>query len=317
MQELSLKLPDNQTVIAVALSGGADSMALLHMLAQRDIQIHALTVDHALRADSADEAARIGAWVADWPGVKHTVLRWDGDKPVNGRMAAARDARYALMADACAQTGIRYLAVAHHADDQAETFFMRLTRGSGLDGLASMREMQAFDDRLTLWRPLLNAFSHDDLVAYCRARDIPWVEDPTNVSPAFTRNRLRMVLKDEGLSDKRLGMTLRRLERASDTLRDLAQKLLERARTDMQDDAWTFDLDLLRGEPFELSLRVIRTSIDTLGATGTHGARLERVEEVAARILSADAPGALTLGGCVLRVTRQRQTLVIARENAS
>ena len=244
------------------------------------------------------------------------ILRWDGVKPSTGRMESARAARYALMADYCRAHDIQYLAVAHHADDQAETFFMRLTRGSGLDGLAAMRETQAYDDNLTLWRPLLGHMAHDDLVAWCRGNDIPWVEDPTNQNTNYTRNRLRMALKDEGLSEKRLATTMRRIERASDALRVLSARLLDRARTETSDDSWTLDLSILRAEPFELSLRVIRTAIDTLGNDNDYGARFERVEELAQNLLSATTAYTATLGGCTLRATPRRQTLVIARENA-
>jgi tRNA(Ile)-lysidine synthase len=315
MQGLSLTLPENTNTIALALSGGADSMALLHMLAQLHPDIHAITVDHGLRDDSADEAAKIGAWVSDWPNVRHIILRWDGTKPSTGRMEAARAARYGLMAEYCRTHDITHLAVAHHADDQAETFFMRLTHGSGLDGLAAMREMQRYDDDVTLWRPLLGQVSHDDLVAYCRGNDVKWVEDPTNRNTAYTRNRLRLALKDEGLSEKRLASTMRRLGRASDALRQLSVRLLDRARTSNDDSAWTLDLSMLKAEPFELSVRVIRMCIDELGHGGEHGARFERVEDIATHLLNTAVPQAYTLGGCTLRANPRRQTLVIAREN--
>lgn len=179
--------------IAVGVSGGADSMALALLLRRwtgdRGGRLLALTVDHGLRADSGAEAARVAGWMAAH-GIDHRILSWEGAKPATGIQAGARHARLRLLADAAAAAGVLHLALAHHADDQAETHRLRADRSSGplgLSGMPAIREM----DQLRLIRPLLPV-TKDRLVATCRAFAQEWVEDPSNRNPAFARARLRL-----------------------------------------------------------------------------------------------------------------------------
>jgi tRNA(Ile)-lysidine synthase len=157
-------------VFAVAVSGGPDSMTLAKLLSswatQNNKTIHALTVDHGLRAESADEAAQVAAWLKNWPNTRHSVLKWEGDKPQNRIQEEARNARYRLMTDYCAGQGISSLFLAHHQDDQAETFLLRLAMGSGLDGLAAMRAVHKTGAGLILLRPFLT-LPKERLLATC------------------------------------------------------------------------------------------------------------------------------------------------------
>ncbi|MDY0242779.1 MAG: tRNA lysidine(34) synthetase TilS, partial [Rhodospirillaceae bacterium] len=171
-------------VVAVACSGGADSLALTILAdawaRSRGGQAIALTVDHGLRADSAAEAATVGRWLAARE-IPHHVLRWEGAKPGTGIQAAARRARYALLEDWCRQEGLLHLLLAHHRDDQAETLLMHLARGSGVDGLAGMAPITE-TRALRLLRPMLDA-PHARLEATLAARGLVWVEDPSNRNP--------------------------------------------------------------------------------------------------------------------------------------
>ncbi|HEC14169.1 MAG TPA: tRNA lysidine(34) synthetase TilS, partial [Rhodospirillales bacterium] len=130
--------------IAVAVSGGPDSMGLCLLCDRwardRGGWVTALSVDHGLRAASAEEALRVGRWM-ERLGIAHQTLVWPGDKPSSGIQAAARTARYKLMNGWCRDAGVLHLLLAHHRRDQAETFLMRLGRGSGPDGLAAMPAM--------------------------------------------------------------------------------------------------------------------------------------------------------------------------------
>lgn len=179
--------------IAVGVSGGADSMALVLLLrpwlAQRDGRLLALTVDHGLRAESGGEAARVAGWMAGH-GIAHRLLSWSGPKPDAGIQEAARQARLRLLADAAAEAGCLHLALAHHADDQAETYRLRAERGSGAAGLAGMPAIRELP-RLRLIRPLLPV-AKARLTATCRALGQDWLEDPSNRNPAFARARLRL-----------------------------------------------------------------------------------------------------------------------------
>ena len=131
--------------LAVAVSGGADSMALTLLAADwaaaRRGSIVALTVDHRLRNESRAEAKQVAAWLAA-RGIEHKILAWTGEKPSSDVQAAAREKRYELLEDWCRRQGILHLLVAHNLDDQAETFLLRLGRGSGLYGLSGMASVE-------------------------------------------------------------------------------------------------------------------------------------------------------------------------------
>ena len=178
--------------LAVAVSGGADSMALALLaqawVARRQGRLLALIVDHGLRPDSAAEAATVRSRL-ELVGVPGLVLRWAGAKPVQGVQGAARAARYALLTAACRERGILHLLLAHHRDDQAETVALRAAAGSAADGLAGMAAV-AEHRGVRLLRPCL-ALSHRQLAAFLAGRGLDWVEDPANRAPRFARARLR------------------------------------------------------------------------------------------------------------------------------
>lgn len=175
---------------AVAVSGGPDSLALL-LLAHAAFgdRVRALTVDHRLRAESAAEAAKV-ATLAQTFGVPHATLLWDGDKPSANIQAAARDARYGLMSAWCAANGIAWIATAHHADDQAETLLMRLSRGAGLSGLTGVRPRRPLADGVTLLRPLLGT-RRATLAKIVGKAGITAVDDPANSDPRYDRSHAR------------------------------------------------------------------------------------------------------------------------------
>ncbi|GLT48580.1 hypothetical protein SLA2020_221970 [Shorea laevis] len=208
--------------IALGVSGGPDSMALcvlaanwktecLNAVRKKDEYIDgllAIIVDHGLRAESRDEAILVRNRVSEM-GVRCEIAccQWPDGKPKQGHLLeAARDMRYQMFQDLCVQNQIRVLLIAHHADDQAELFILRSSRGSGVLGLAGMAyTSQLFSSNvhcyegdlkkqgILLVRPLLD-FSKEDLYKICHGVHKEWVEDPTNRSPLFARNRIRMSL---------------------------------------------------------------------------------------------------------------------------
>lgn len=204
--------------IAVAVSGGADSMALCLLLQKwtkkNNAKIIALTVDHHLRPDSTDEAQQVKNWMQDL-GIKHHILNWHPPENQNNIMEAARNARYHLLEEFCAAHHILHLATGHHADDQSETFLNRLTRGSGLYGLAGMGAV-TYRDHIRMLRPLLS-MSKQDLKDFLTHQNQTWIEDPTNNNPDYQRTRWRQsrdILSAEGLSPQRLNDTITNLGRA-------------------------------------------------------------------------------------------------------
>ncbi|MBF0335348.1 MAG: tRNA lysidine(34) synthetase TilS, partial [Alphaproteobacteria bacterium] len=183
--------------IAVALSGGADSMALALLAdrwaAARGGVAHALTVDHRLRPESGAEAAQVAAWMASL-GIGHHILARMGERPVGDLQAAARAARHALLEDWCRARGVPHLLLAHHREDQAETLLLRLARGSGLDGLAAMAPI-AERPFARLLRPLLDV-PRARLEATLERAGQSWIDDPSNADRAYARVRLRGLMPD-------------------------------------------------------------------------------------------------------------------------
>ncbi|PZQ47710.1 MAG: tRNA lysidine(34) synthetase TilS [Micavibrio aeruginosavorus] len=310
---------DRPRSIAVAVSGGPDSMALLWMLSHRGqtdgFSILAYTVDHGLRAESAEEAAQVGEWVKSWHRVDHHILRWEGEKPDSRILEAARAARYGLMTDDMKRRDIAHLFVAHQQDDQAETFLIRLTKGSGLDGLAGMRPVSELNG-VRLLRPLLD-IPKSELLLLCQRNNIPYVNDPTNENTDYMRPRLRAtqeVLEQEGLSAKRLATTARRLARAKAALEDLSHELFVRACVEEQEEGFLFDYRLLKGAQEELVLRVMQTAMDVLRPDADYAPRMERQEQLLERILRDGVFKSATLGGCLFALDRKNETLWIGKE---
>ncbi|HYH20861.1 MAG TPA: tRNA lysidine(34) synthetase TilS [Azospirillum sp.] len=300
--------------LAVGVSGGADSLALTLLAhewaAARGGSVLALTVDHALRPEAAAEAAQVAAWLAA-RGIAHAVLRWEGAKPASGLQAAARAARHALLAERCRAEGILHLALAHHRDDQAETVLLRLARGSGVDGLAGMAPIR-WDADVRILRPLLDV-PHAALEATCRAQGQPWIEDPSNRSPAYARGRLRAAaaaLAGEGLEPARLCDTARRARRARAALEDLTAALLARAAT-LYPEGWIrLDPAPLTDAPEELGLRALARVLACVGGA-PYAPRAERLERLYEDVRAGLRAGR-TLGGC--RITPRRGALAVTRE---
>ncbi|MGE0650993.1 MAG: tRNA lysidine(34) synthetase TilS, partial [Alphaproteobacteria bacterium] len=224
--------------LAVAVSGGADSLALAFLAdawaRARGGGVTALTVDHRLRPDSTAEARRVGRWLRA-RGIAHRVITWDGGGKTAGGaaiQARARAARYRLLEAWCARHGVLHLLTAHHSDDQAETFLLRLGQGSGLMGLAAMAPARELD-AARLLRPLLG-FSHAELEGILVRESQDWISDPSNLNTAYARVRLRglvPVLAEEGLDAAQmagLGARFARVRAAFDDR--LAARLAHAAR---------------------------------------------------------------------------------------
>ena len=300
--------------IAVAVSGGADSLALallLHEWAQPlGGHVTALTVDHGLRPEAAAEARFVARTLKPHGLAQHT-LRRRGAKPEANISAVLRRARYDLLSRCCARRGLLHLALGHHLDDQAETFLLRLGRGSGVDGLAAMSPIVELP-ALRLLRPLLG-LPKARLEATLRARGLSWVEDPTNRDPAQARARMRQLMPGfagEGLTAARLAATARHLGRARAALEfELARVLARAVILDPAGFAW-IDPAPLAAAPVELGQRLLARVLTTVGGA-EYGPRREPLERLHSRISAGLSAGA-TLGGC--RVLPRRGRLLVVRE---
>lgn len=304
--------------LLLAVSGGPDSTALLLLIDRwrkdTGVPVAVATVDHRLRAGSAQDAQAVAALCAARGLAHHTLVR-EGDAPKTRLQERARDARYALLVRCAKNIGADTIVTAHHADDQAETILMRLTRGSGPAGLAGMAAL-SWRDGVAIARPLL-ALPKADLVAICRAENVAFAEDPSNDNAAFRRvalRRLAATLTEQGLGAdalRRLGRRAARAEAALQWAQDRARAGLNASATD---DETAFPAQAFGQLPEEIALRLIGVELARLSPQAF---RLERLETLAAALRAAllrDEPFAATLAGCAIRI--RRGSVIIARAPA-
>jgi tRNA(Ile)-lysidine synthase len=287
--------------LVLAVSGGPDSVALMWLAARwrralsRGPHLLAVTVDHGLRAESAREARDVKR-LARALDVPHRTMRWIGEKPKSGVPAAARTARYRLLAGAARRSGASHILTAHTRDDQAETLLMRLVRGSGISGLAAMaRESER--EGVFIARPFLNV-SKSRLIATLAKADIGYADDPTNRDVSFTRPRIRSVI--EGLATEggdarnlaRLASRLARANAAIEVLVDGAARYLALRDREPQSPpasaaqfpstalSTAFEAAAFARMPEEIRLRLLLRAIDRAGHEGP--AELGKVEALLA-----------------------------------
>ena len=278
--------------IALAVSGGADSLALLVLFAEwrrRNTwpgKARVIVVDHGLRPESAEEATFVQSAAAQ-QGLNCKVLRWSGDKPRRNLQEEARLARYRLISNYMNEAGASVLLLGHHLDDQAETLLDRLTRGSGVFGLSAMASEERHGPAgLHLKRPLLSV-PKQRLEASLRARGLSWCEDPSNLDERYKRVRLRRMaarLEEEGLSADRLAQTATHMRRAREALEAVLLKIYAQCVDESPAGPLRIACRAYRDTPEELRLRLLTLLIAR--ATGRHvRQRLTKLQAVDGLIL--------------------------------
>jgi tRNA(Ile)-lysidine synthase len=313
-------------VLILAVSGGPDSTALLLLAARwrkarlRGPKLVAVTVDHGLRAEARREAAAVKR-LARSLGIPHRTLHWSGRKPTTGLQQAARHARYRLLAKAARDCGAQHVLTAHTLDDQAETVLIRLTRGSGISGLAAMARISALpgtDGEISLVRPLLEV-RKTRLIATLHKAGVASADDPSNRDPRFTRVRFRTgmpMLEREGLNAERLGLLARRVRRVELAL----EAAVDKAATELAPLPWSeagpivLPAERFVRLPAEVSLRLLGRAVAHAGNEGP--VELAKLEALHAGL--AASPDAVrfrrTLAGAV--ITRSSGCLVIEQAPA-
>lgn len=285
--------------LGVAVSGGSDSTALLHLMSRiaegTDTNLFAATVDHGLRPESAAEAAKVAALCRELE-IPHEILKWTGWDGTGNLQDQARRARYRLLRDWAHAQDIPAIALGHTADDQAETVLMRLGRAAGVTGLSAMPVVRMFDG-VALVRPLLFA-TRSQLRDYLVAQAIDWMEDPSNQNIRFDRIKARQSLgqlAELGISAESLARVAENLGHANTALAQYTQETAQRLTVE-QAGSIRLDCAGFSGLPKELQRRIVIGIVRWI-AGGDYPPRQASVDRTISAV-SAGRP--TTIGGCAL-----------------
>jgi tRNA(Ile)-lysidine synthase len=294
------------TRLGIAVSGGPDSLALLLLAAAaRPGQVEAATVDHALRPESAKEAEMV-AGLCEQLGVPHEIrtVEWD-QKPETAIQERARTARYRLLGEWAQDRGIRALLTAHHIDDQAETFLMRLARGAGVRGLGAMRPVvNTPGAAVALVRPLLG-WRRTELEQICADAGVAPATDPSNEDEQFERVRMRKALADiDWLDAKSVALSADHLAQADAALQWATTQEWDRSVSNGNGAIIYRPTDA----PREIRRRIARRAVLRLASEGNiadlRGPELDRLLVVLMSGCKATLRGVLCSGGNEWRFTR-------------
>ncbi|RDD96297.1 tRNA lysidine(34) synthetase TilS [Paracoccus pantotrophus] len=297
------RLAGTRSALGIALSGGGDSIALMHLAhGWGGARLMAATVDHGLRPGSAEEAQAAGQAAAAL-GIPHETLRWTRRDGGN-LMAAAREARLRLLADWAGRHGLSAVLLGHTLDDQAETLLMRLNRGAGVDGLSAM--VPAREALGVFWlRPLLEV-GRAELRQWLAARGLGWADDPSNENEGFERVRVRKTIAALDLPMRQLAQSAANLAMAREALCDFASRVAEGAQS--RAGSLALPLDAFRAAPLEIRRRLLVAGLRFVSGA----AYPPRREAVLHALAALEAGGRLTLegviaepGGGFLRLVRE------------
>ncbi|WP_454687025.1 tRNA lysidine(34) synthetase TilS [Agrobacterium leguminum] len=296
--------------ILVAISGGSDSTGLLlalhEAMAEMDrdgLRLSAVTVDHALRAESADEAGKVAMLCAEL-GIPHVTRRWDGAKPASGLSEASRLARYRLIAEVARETGADLVVTGHTIGDQRETVAMRAARSGGSDnlGLSGMADAVLYGGRHWIMRPFLMC-ERQAIRDYVSSRSRGWLDDPSNENTRYERVRVRQALSVSAVRiDAETSLKRQALSETTATFLRGHTQVFHAALARLAGDSVNPDLPEFR--------HGLAALIATLGGRAYFPAasNMERVLE----FLKAAENGRLTVGRVLL--DRRRDGLYMFRE---
>jgi len=343
-----------EPALILAISGGPDSTALLHLMARWCARRHpaphlvAVSIDHGLRPEARREASDVKC-LSEKLGVEHRTMRWSGAKPATGIQEAARVARYRLLRAAALRAKARCVLTAHTLDDQAETVLFRMARGSGLAGICGMARRVPIDDLavgrladatcstgagrntgrrtagrpdrandVVVVRPLLD-LPKARLIVTLQEAGIVYADDPSNTDPRFTRSRLRKlmpVLAGEGLTPQRLVRLARRVRRSETAHEAVVNWAAKRLGLGTDTKKIALDSAGWREIPAEIALRLLGRAIATIGNEGpVEFGKLEALSDALEAALVQGTPRfRRTLAGAM--VSLQQNCIVIERAPA-
>jgi len=310
----SLKVKDS---LAVAVSGGPDSLALAYLTKcysiKNKLNVKYFIVDHKLRKESSIEARNVKR-ILSKIDIQCEILNWHGKKPSKNIQGKAREKRYSLIANECKKNNIRYLLLGHHLNDLFENFFIRIVRGSGLKGLISFGKKTEYGDQnLNILRPLLDV-EKKDLIYISKEVFNFFVMDPSNINDDFKRTRIRNLLyslEKEGLDKKKLKLTINNLKDSNTSMKFYVDKNLERNSVFLKKKNIYVLNNNFFNQSHEIIFRSLTEIIQKLGKKyyPVRGKSVKRlIEEIGKKTFTK-----VSLGGCF--IDRVNKTILISRES--
>ena len=305
--------------LAVAVSGGPDSLALAYLAKcysiKNKITVKFFLINHKLRPESTKEAASVKK-ILKKAGIICEVLSWKGKKPSRNIQSLAREARYSLLVKECKKNNIKHLLLGHHSNDLFENFLIRIVRGSGLNGLVSFNKSVKYkDEDLNILRPLLN-LEKNDLINITKIVFKFFIKDPSNINETYKRTRIRNLLE----SLEKEGLDLKKLKLTIDNLRDSDRSIKFYVKKNLKDNSVhikTKSICILSHNFFDQSHEVVFRSltfvIQKIGKK-YYPVRGKSISELINQI-SLKTFSKITLGGCF--VERVNETILISRENTN
>ena len=338
-------LPLNTATLVVAVSGGADSLALCLLAkfyaAKNNLDLHTATVDHNLRPDSKAEAAYTNKLLNSFE-IAHQTFIWQHEPHVKRLHENARMARYKMLTDYTKQFKNSVLLTAHHSHDQAETIMMRLLKGSGLKGLTGMQNLSEMHDT-TIIRPFLTT-PPEELRAYLKLKNIQWLEDSSNSNPRFERTRIRNILgllQKEGFAIEGINKSSAHLKNSENALeifhKQYEQKFVLKNNSSLQprhceqqsskaihatngspqpyglrDDSSCIMIDqtIFFNSPVFVQIEFLRNQLYTLG-NSQYPKPFKTIEAVL-EILKAPKVNDYKICGCIIKVAKKIITIIPA-----
>jgi tRNA(Ile)-lysidine synthase len=305
--------------IALAVSGGADSICMTLLCHQLKIKPIILIVDHRLRQESQEEAIGVKNYIEEKFNFEVYILTWDRSEAVNSNIQSkAREARYDLLTGKCKELGINKLLTGHNANDQAETVLLNIMRGTGIDGLVGIREISTRSG-VDIIRPMLS-FSRNDIEEYLEQYSVNWVNDPSNDSDKYERVKVRKLIKEVGESNlvnsehfiSRLNLLAKNATRTCNFLDNYIEEKIRQIVQFWHLNVATVDIKQLMIEDEEVILKIIRKLLKIVGQQKYYvrGDSLLRLYD---NFRKNSKNFSATLGGCI--IWTEAKSLVVSREN--
>lgn len=303
--------PETSRTIAVAVSGGSDSLSLcimLHFLSKElNFSLIALTINHALRPESFQEAQEVQNIMKQF-SIEHYILTWEGEKPTSNIQEIARNARYTLLTNFCFKEHIPILMTAHQQNDQAENFIMRAEHGAGIYGLSGIPAISIINN-IKIIRPLLN-FTKQELQSFLQDLNIKWIEDPSNNNPRFARVRARNLLDKHPKWIEKLAILSNNLSRTKECIEYYLKKSIQELvlSNSIYDE---LELDKFNSLPQEIRFRMMSHLLQTRSEQDKP-ARAERIDNLLAKLTKGKGFSAATLSHCLIK--RKKNKIIITKE---